>query len=236
MAAAEDRAWAAVAAWAQAVGVQDGWTALDLFVHYFDRMPPMLLRVVGERLTPAQRAAVPRVRERRRRFATLERPTELSAGVQREKQSNLWYDLVASAEGEEDSDDDEPPAFELPDRGRRHASPAAKATPPGSPKLPQLTPQPDETDDLFTKHDALRALHAAYLRDVDGEPPVDPGAAPHLVAAFDAAVVRQFETGHLDVPGRLYECDYEERWDVPTSFTAQREEEAWFDDEEPRGM
>ncbi|WFD26274.1 hypothetical protein MNAN1_001251 [Malassezia nana] len=198
----------AVDAWCDAMGVGPDRSAATLWECGWNRMPPPLLRIVGEQLSPAERGRVPQVRERRRHYAEMEAPYELSAAVQRAKHPLLWKEIVADEEGEQDDDQ------------------VLKQVAPPSPAA-----DPRGELGLFTLQGPAAQLHRTYLAAIDDAEvvPIAPDTPAHLLAAFQREVVARFVVGQLDEP--LYACDYEERYDAPRTFCAQADEEAWFDDE-----
>lgn len=196
----------AVGAWCDAIGIGSDRSAATLWAQCFDRMPPHLLRLVGEQLSPAERGRVAQVRDRRRRYAEREAPYELSAAVQRTLHPSLWKELVADEEGEQE---DEGPA----------TRPIARA--------PARSEDGDEG--LLAPTGPAAQLHRTYLAAVDdAAPPVAPDTPAHLVAAFEQAILAQFVAGRLLGPAeQLYTCDYDEQY----GDCAPTNEDAYFDDE-----
>mgnify|MGYP001759216520 FL=1 len=200
------RGASAVAAWCEAVGLGPDRRAATLWAQCVDRMPPHLLRIVGEQLSPAERGRVPQVRERRRQFAEREAPYELSAAVQRERYPGLWKELVAEEEGEQEDEAE-----------------AEEAAP--------LAPPPEDGDlGLLAPTGPAAQLHRSYLAAVDGAAVPIASTPAHLVAAFQQAIIAQFVAGTLRVDEALYACDYDERYDDPHPFRAQADEDAYFDE------
>ena len=207
-----DRECAAVERWVSEVHPGARLCAREL-LQYFDELPSPLDRIVGERLTPQERAAQPRIRERRRRYVESGTADDLDIDTQRRKHSAIWDRVVGiprnddeeEEEDEEEEDEEkeeEEPVERPPDVG---AAPSENAGHPRS---------------LLHTDGPAGALHRRYLAEIDGNA-LDGYYAPELLTEFGRVVRDRFIHGELDAS---YACDYDEHWD------AQETNESWFDE------
>lgn len=196
--------------------------AWDVFARYFEQMPLDLLRLVGEQLTPVQRGKLSRVRERRRCFAKSTAPRKLSAEVQRLAQPQLWHNLVARAEGEQDEEDGDTMEVEREcesddhDRsdsireGNDHMVGANKGQTKNNMQGQERNAQKEQDDDINTAKRTtepmdflhtggpLGALHAKYLAAMEQDvPPIDAATPRELVESFQDVILAQFVMGRV---------------------------------------
>ena len=194
---------AAAIAWLEGMGVRgEGW---HTYAHHFDQMPPDVQAAWGQVFSARERAALAQIRERRRMFA--EHAPDLSPETQRIARPALWQALVASAEGEQDDEEDV------------HMY---------TPKRP-MSAEPAEGP--LSTHGNLHDLHTKYLAEVDAAPPPLENAPADLVDMFRRTVHAMFVRGELDVPADMYMCDFDERWDDPRA-RGTNDDDAWLEEDD----
>lgn len=202
-----DRECAAVERWVSEVHPGARLCAHEL-LQYFEELPSPLDRIVGERLTPQERAAQPRIRERRRRYVESGTADDLDIDTQRRKHPAMWDRVVGiprnddEEEEEDEKEEEEEPLERPPDIG---------AVSSGDAQHPRS---------LLHADGPAGALHRRYLAEIDGNA-LDGYYASELLAEFGRVVRDRFIRGELDAS---YACDYDEHWD------AQETDESWFDE------
>lgn len=211
--------WTAVQAWLDAVHPEDATAgASDVFQKYFERLTPPLHRIVGARLSPEERGRHPLVRDRRRRYAELARPEELSVAAQREVDPQLWWRIAGHGDEEEEEEEEEDQApngmpghktaedaisaqeGELSARVGEQATPASDASRPGrgAPRGARTASRdPDALPELLHTEGPAGRLHSAYLQALHQESIGDASADPEAVRLFERTIVDRFISGKV---------------------------------------
>lgn len=211
--------WAAVQAWLDAVHPEDAEAGTsDVFRKYFEWLPSPLHRIVGARLSSEQRGRHPVVRDRRRRFAELAQPDELSATVQRERDPQLWWRIAGHGDTEEEEEEEEDQApngvpgnktaedanvaqeEELSTGADGQATPAPNASQHGrgAPRGAGSTSRdPDPLPELLQAEGPAGRLHSAYLQALHQESVWDASPDPEAVRLFERTIVDRFISGKV---------------------------------------
>ncbi|PKI83427.1 hypothetical protein MVES1_002477 [Malassezia vespertilionis] len=234
----EGAAWDAVCAWLRQVHPDEhSQDSSVLFARYFSEMPSPIARIVGMLRSPEERGLHPCVRDRRRLYATLEKPEALSTAYQRRNKPRLWLRIVGTGQDEEMDDAEE----EKEDILRQEAEADKKDTlrqeaqedkrraiPDKAPVLREEASGPLSTNGTFA------TLHRKYLEEIDDDE-IDAGDGPDVAilrGEFDREILDRFVHGTLRVP--LYDCDFDEQYDNvygrDMQFREQMREETYFDD------
>ncbi|WFD36658.1 hypothetical protein MCUN1_003545 [Malassezia cuniculi] len=244
-----DREWAPVQQWLADMHADKEQSARDIFMRYLEQLPAPLDRIVGEQLSPQERAEHPVIRARRRKYVESGTAEDLDIDTQRRRDPALWDRIVGVPRNYQDEEEEESGASDelaevannsarvrpangpitgadsAPQSAMRQSVPAdtPQTAPADTPQsVPADTPQSALADTPLSTQGPLGALHRRYLAEIDGNA-LDGYYAPELLAEFGRAVRDRSVQGMLEAS---YACDYDEQWDS----CARETDESWFDE------